>query len=244
MQRAGRSDLPAADLVEPLAILTAALEEQAELTLDGRRSARDELIDALVRRAAADDPPSSPAVPELVVVGVPYGAAGGLLRALGATAERSAPLAAEDDAAAWRHHLADPSWELRWHVPDFAEWLDERRALLPAPPVAGRVTGGLAWCWVGVERTSTRLVVVADDQDARAQAAGRLVQETVAERARHSHRHRPEVTERYVRWRLERVTALLDDLAERADLVVDGNDVRSDPSEVAARARAMLSGER
>lgn len=243
MRRSGRNDLPPPDLVAPLAVLTGALEEQAELTLPGRKAARDELVDALVRRAEADAEPST-ARTDLAVVGVPYGAAGPLLAALGAAWEPSAPLDRGDDAVTWRHRLADPAWELRWHVPDYAEWLDERRGDLPPPPSTGRVAGGMAWCWARFDAPGPRLVVVDDGPEERRDAADRLVQETVAERARHSHRLRNEVTERYVRWRLERVTALLEELRERADLVVDGAEVRSDPSRVAAAVSALLDGGR
>ena len=244
MQRSGRSDIPPADLGEPLAVLTRALDRQADLTLDGRRAAREALVAALVARAEIDAADAPPTVPDLVVVGLPHGAAGALSKALGVHTEAAPPLGPGDDAAAWRYHLADPSWELRWHVPDFAEWLDERRGALAPPPTLHRCTGGLAWCWSLPRSPSTRLVVVRDRGELATEAVRGLTQATLAERSRHSHRQRPQVVERYVRWRMAAVSDLLEAAAAQADLVLDGSSVSDDPARAAAAVSALLETER
>jgi hypothetical protein len=155
----------------------------------------------------------------------------------------ASPLGPDDDAVRWRHHLADPSWEFRWHVPDFAEWLDARRPHLTPPPADPGPAGGLAWLgrdWSGFEGG---LVVVRDQGSAFDERVISFVAATIAERARWSHRQRPETTERYVRWRMEHFDHLLERAAAEADLVLESAEVVRDLDAAAIRARELLAGD-
>jgi hypothetical protein len=82
--------------------------------------------------------------------------------------------------------------------------------------------------------------VVRDRADALEACVGSFVTATVSERARWSHRHRPETTDRYVRWRMEHFDRLLDAAEAHADLVLDGERLRTDPGHAAALVREML----
>ncbi len=236
MKRSGASDIPAPGCGEPLTVLTRALDERAQLTMAGRRTARRIIVDALADRARLDAAAPVGAEPRLVVVGLPYGAAGLLRRALGSTSETPSPLDGGDDAHDWRLAMADPSWEFRWHVPEFAEWLDEHRAEVTAPSSAAASHGGLAWLGRSLD-PADQLVVVRDAPPAADAAAAALSQATVTERALHSTRHLPEPTDRYVRWRMSVFGDRVEAAATGATLVLDGTEVAADP---AAAARRVL----
>ena len=96
---------------EPLEVLTRSLDREARLTADARRRIRDELVTLLSARAV---PEGAAATRTVFVTGLPGSAADVLAAALGH---------AEPDA--FLTGFVSLSFDLRWHVPTYAEWLAE-----------------------------------------------------------------------------------------------------------------------
>lgn len=119
------ADLHIRPIAEPLELLTRSLDRQAQLHRAGRLAARRDLEALLVRRAltVGSTPPAATPHP-IVVAGLP-GSRASLLRALLGLHPEVA--AATDEDERMGAGLASICFELRWHVPAYAEWFDGTR---------------------------------------------------------------------------------------------------------------------
>lgn len=125
LKEAAGADLDIGRVAEPLELLTRSLDRQAALHRVGRTEARRALVGMLVRRAqviASASP--SPVLGPIVIAGLP-GSAASFLRSLVALHPEVAAVPDEDDRLG--AGLANICFELRWHVPAYAEWFDGAR---------------------------------------------------------------------------------------------------------------------
>lgn len=119
-------------LAEPLAVLSRSLDEQADLSAPGRRTARRLLVDLLI----SDRPRMSPTAGAgrvLVVTGTPgvnltpvqqACSSSGFVELVPTIAIDDAwPLSTIDNARLAATWFTSAAFEYRWHVPDFAEWM-------------------------------------------------------------------------------------------------------------------------
>lgn len=215
LHRSGTGDIPGADWIEPLEVLTRSLDREARLHRAGRRAIRRDLVDLLVGRAnRAPEPPR-----RLVVATSPDDVAA-LARALGDD-PAVAPVALEPA-------FASMTFELRWHVPGFAEWLD----------AAGTVgsTGFVGAAHPLDDRDPPAPIVrITRPSD---EAAAEVAAASVEARRRYSDDVVPEKVERYWSWRLglaaERAAA------RPAALEIDRRLLHTDPGAVAESVRRAI----
>jgi len=231
-------------LGEPLAVLARSLDEQADLSSPGRRGARQLLIDLLL----ADRPPTTPTVSEtrvLIVTGAPGVDLDATMRACRdrgcvelqpvTAVDDARPIGSTDTARFAASWFVSSAFEYRWHVPDFAEWMQSppgrRRVIevlsewltVAAAIDNGDTTAESPFVIAGVGFAEPLQEILATLPSARALIVGssmpeqdhtRFREAVIAQRARTSLRHRPEVDARYVEWRLDAIKSALANAAE------------------------------
>lgn len=206
MHRRRTDDFGGTAWMEPLEILTRSLDREARLTMAGRRRARSDLVAHLVGRTV--EPDDGPAVrrPRVIITGSHPEAVATVEAALGSPPGRGTALLESS--------FVSPTFELRWHVPAFAEWLldadldaqfadiaarSSRRTDAAAVEVIGIVglqghIGRLAAALAGA------IVVVVDtDPDL---ATAEMTRRCVLARSRDSKAVDGVRVERYWRWRI------------------------------------------
>lgn len=234
------ADLDIGPIAEPLELLTRSLDRQAQLHRAGRLAARRDLQALLVRRARTIGATPPEATPHpIVVAGLP-GSRASLLRALLELHPEVSRVADENERMG--AGLASICFELRWHVPAYAEWFDgarlddayrllrnsldatDRRWLLGSPQHLERMSelastfGELVVVQVGCDETSVI--------DATTELALRL-------RHASSRRVNHETVHRYVAWRVRRLLdrATTDPLPGGIEvLALRNRDLLADPS--------------
>jgi len=127
MHRAGRDDFDGTAWSEPLEVLTRSLDREARLHHAGRRRARDELIALLASRdqprpptvaGAGANGTAAPARPVVIIAGLEGSGASELAELVAGPGGDSALGATLDES-----EFVSLSFEQRWHLPRYAEWL-------------------------------------------------------------------------------------------------------------------------
>ena len=208
---------------EPLDALSRSLDDEARLTPAGRRAAKAHVIDLLAARASVDTSTGT-GPPPIVVCGLPGSGAGDVAKRLGDHPGLTRPPRPLDEV-----DLRSMTFEYRWHVPAYAEWL-----------TGSDPTGHLAWVrsatavgearsvvgsWLDAERLPavraawpdcTIIVVRSGDRSA-SELATSVAAGCVAARAASGSRAEADVIERYWRWRVGTIAVRLDEAADLID---------------------------
>lgn len=206
MHRTGSDDFDATSWTEPLEVLTRSLDREARLTIGGRRRARAQLISLLVARR--------PAIPTKTIAQMECGVA-----ISGPDPEGIAILATALGAAStavtrpFEMAFTSLAFEVRWHLPSYAEWLtgsdlsdsylDVARRLAATAGEDRPVIGGIELIehQAALRAAFPRFTLVEIERDPEASASA-LTAATVAARRRASNDVDAVKVERYWRWRL------------------------------------------
>jgi len=227
--KAGRTtELGDMGYAEPLDVLCRSLDTEARLTAAGRRTAKRQLIDLLATRART--PTSAEIGPApIVVCGLPGTSTDALREQLGV-----APGLGRPPGPLHEIDLRSMSFEVRWHVPAYAEWLTgndptphlrwDRAVLAHSNPSGRSVVGS----WVDVERLAAirstwpdcSIVIVRPDDWSLTESADIIARSCIDQRRAAGSRTEADVIERYWRWRIGVMAERLDATIDLADLVV------------------------
>lgn len=236
MHRAGTDDFGGTAWTEPLEVLTRSLDREALLSLPGRRRARLDLVGRLVARTLA---PAEPGGRPVALVTAPDSdCLEAIERALGSRVGRGAALLESS--------FTSQTFEVRWHLPSYAEWLAEadlapvyrdaaeRSARLAddAPvEVVGAVEFGERRAELETAFPGALFVEVTRDLD---EAVATTTTDSAATRRSSSSDVDVGKVERYWRWRLglraERLAA-----GRPADVTVAYDELLTSPALVASR---------
>lgn len=213
---------------EPLEVLCRSLDTEARLTAAGRRMAKRQLTDLLATRARTPTSVEVGPAP-IVVCGLPGTSTGAWRDRLAAEPGLARPSGRLDEI-----DLRSMGFEVRWHVPAYAEWLAgndpgphlrwARAVLAHSGPSARSVMGS----WVDVERLAPirsiwpdcSIVVVRPNDWSVAESADAVTRSCIDQRLASGSRAEVDVIERYWRWRIGAMAERLEASIDLADVVV------------------------